>query len=79
MPASSEIDLRKRDTPVIVLMAYSGAERKCWDCGDDRLIMLRFDIDGTLDNFEECCASDGWDMATLNDPEANPAAMLVYR
>ena len=54
----SEILLHKSETPILTILHYTGDEKKCWDCGRDRLLFLRQDINGELIEFEEACDND---------------------
>lgn len=45
----------KPKTPIVMYLPFTGSERKCWDCGGNRSIILRFNRQGSLVDWSECC------------------------
>lgn len=59
MPSEgSEVLLHRPETPILTILHYTGDEKKCWDCGRDRLLFLRQSVDGEVVEWEEACDND---------------------
>lgn len=40
---------------ILTYVPFKGSERYCWDCGEQRSILIETDLDGNLLNYQEVC------------------------
>lgn len=40
---------------ITLFIPFEGDEKKCWDCGGDREIIVRLSLNGDFIGFDECC------------------------
>lgn len=55
MKTENIVSVDSLETPIKTFIPFTGAEKKCWFCGGDRELVIRLDVDGNLDSFDEVC------------------------
>lgn len=51
--SSQFVDLNEKTLKLFI--RFEGKEKKCWDCGGNRELVLTFDLDGELLDYRDLC------------------------
>lgn len=47
------VNLNKKQ--ILLFIPFIGSEKKCWECGGNRELILRCDLSGDIIDYDECC------------------------
>ncbi|MCZ6582864.1 MAG: hypothetical protein O6761_06810 [Thaumarchaeota archaeon] len=50
---SQYVDLKEKICKLY--LPFKGREKKCWDCGGERQIVIKINLEGNLIEFDEAC------------------------
>lgn len=48
-------DLLSSRKEILTFVPFSGSEKTCWDCGGERQVLIKTDLDGKLIEYKEVC------------------------